>query len=94
MCLRHIDITVKMAAGRSNRSVCCLLCGATLSNSKLQRNVFTEEATEIKDALVEFLERNRGTDLIKHYLNSSKVAYKSKCFSLLSKIMKLRKNIY
>ena len=93
MRLRHIDITVKMATGCSNLSVCCLLCGATLSNSKLRRNVFTEEATEIKDALVEFLERNHGTDLVKRYLNSSKVVCKSKCFSLLSKIVKLRKDI-
>ena len=73
MRLRYIDITVKMATGCSNLSVCCLLCGATLSNSKLRRNVFTEEATEIKDALVEFLERNHGTDLVKRYLNTSKV---------------------
>ena len=54
-----------MASGCSNRSVCCLLYGAAVPNSKLRRNVFTEEATEIKDALVEFLERNHGTDLVK-----------------------------
>ena len=84
MRLRHIDITVKMASGCPNRA---------LPNSKLRRNVFTEEATEIKDTLVEFLERNHGTDLVKRYLNSSKVVCKSKCFSLLSKIVKLRKDI-
>ena len=73
--------------------VSCLLCGTTLSNSKLRRNVFTKETTEIKDALIELLERKHSTDLVKYYLNSSKVACKSKCFSLLSRLLKLRKDL-
>ena len=73
--------------------VSCLLCGTTLSNLKLRRNVFTKETTEIKDALIELLERKHSTDLVKYYLNSSKVACKSKCFSLLSRLLKLRKDL-
>ena len=73
--------------------VSCLLCGTTLSNSKLRRNVFTKETTEIKDALIELLERKHSTDLVKYYLNSSKVVCKSKRFSLLSRLLKLRKDL-
>ena len=73
--------------------VSCLHCGTTLSNSKLRRNVFTKETTEIKDALIELLERKHSTDLVKYYLNSSKVVCKSKCFSLLSRLLKLRKDL-
>lgn len=53
-----------MAVKCASESVSCLLCGAMLLNSKLQRNVFTKETTEIKDALVEFFKRNHGTELV------------------------------
>ena len=51
------------------------------------------ETTEIKDALIELLERKHSTDLVKYYLNSFKVVCKNKCFSLLSRLLKLRKDL-
>ena len=47
----------------------------------------------MKDAFVELLELNHGTELVKCYLNSSKVICKNKCYPLLSKLVKLQKDL-
>ena len=57
-----------------------IVCGNSLPNSKLRRNIFSDGACDVKELLFRLLEQDHNCTSITQYLESSKVVCR-KCFS-------------
>ena len=84
-------------SGAKGYTISCLLRGSSIPNSKFRRNIHADsnEMREIKHLIVKLLEGSHSSQDVAAYLNSaSKVVCKyAKCFGVLSRIVKLRKDL-
>lgn len=85
-------------------TACCLLCNATLANSRYRRNLLHGEGVEVKDVIRGLLKEsttsmsfsrvdgNFDDNMLESYMGSSNIVCKGSCFSSVSKYVKLKRD--